>query len=494
MRVSISLTLWLVAVTTLVLAIQGWRQLTEEEDDLYAAAGRELELVTTAVRSSVENSVRDEQEADIDPLLEQLELKDPAFDVFVFRDDGTVLNSSGGTTNLERARVISRQHRDAQTLRVHRLPEGELASVAPLRADGRTWGRLVILRPPHALRADLRDERDSELVTIGALIVLLSVVIWAVVNLRLERPLSRIIGVVRRVAGGDLAVRIRHPGRDELAELSKEFDTMVEVLEETRTQLAREAETRERLEGEMLRANRLSIVGELAATLAHEVGSPLQVLGGRARDVLSRSDLPGDVSRSVGIIVDQVDRVHAIVERFLDVARRKAPVIEDVELESVVGQLIELLGGQTRRGGVRIAVDVPGGLAVPADPAQLQQVLLNLLHNALRASRPGDTVLIRAERSRFRRVPDGPLQPSVAISVEDEGVGIPDGASDTLFQPFFTAWSPEPKRSSGTGLGLSVVKTIVTDHGGIVEVHPGREGKGARFVVRFPTQSREELA
>ena len=487
MRLSVSLGLWLVGLSVLVLGVHGWVQLAEEEDDLYAAVARELTLVATAVRSTVENAVRDDQEADVEALLEQLELKDPAFDVFVFRARAELLGSSwGSATNLTRARALAEGRRDAGSLHIELLEGGDLAVVTPFRSGGRISGHIVILRPPNTLRADLRNERNAALLSIVVLAGILSAGVLLVLQLRLQRPISHMVSVVHRVARGDLSARTQWKGSDELAVLAREFDAMVESLERARLQLAHEAETRERLEGEMLRANRLAIVGELAATLAHEVGSPLQVLGGRARDMVRRDDLPDEVSRSATIIVEQVDRVHRIVENFLDVARRKAPAIEPVNLGVAVDDVVELLSAQARRKGVRFEVELASDVTVRADASQLQQVLLNLLQNALRASQRDNTVWVRASQSSFQRVPEGPMQPSVALSVEDEGPGLPDGNAEIVFQPFFTAWRGDSKHAAGTGLGLSVVRTIVTDHGGMVRAERRPNRPGARFVAHFP--------
>lgn len=468
----------------------GWAQLAAEEEELYAAAGHELGLATTAVRATIENALRDGQEADIAYLLEQLEKKDASFEVFVFGNHEDLRSSSSGSAaNRERARAMMRRHETIDSFRIERLPEGNLAAVVPVRSGGSVLGHVVILRAATALRTHLQKQRDAVFVSIGILIVVLSVVIGAVVRLRLQRPVSHLITAVRRVAAGDLSARIRRPGSDEIAELAREFDSMVDALETIRIQLSREAETRERLEAEMLRTNRLAIAGQLAATLAHEVGSPLQVLGGRARDIVQRTDLPDDVARSARIIADQAERLHTIVERFLDVARRKAPVARDVMLESAVAEVTELLGSQARRAGLRFEVDIHRGLAIRADPAQLQQLMLNLLQNAVRASPRGARIRIHGAPSSIRAAPGGPAKPAVALSVEDEGPGIPEADRRRIFEPFYTAWTADPEAVAGTGLGLSVVKSIVADHGGVIEVHPGANGAGARFIASFPSPS-----
>lgn len=487
MRLSISLGLWLVALSVVVLGVFGWIQLEEEEADLYSAVARELLLVGTAVRSTVENATRDEKEADIEALIEKLELQDPAVDVFVFSHKSELLSRSPGSDgNLSDARQLAAGVRRGAPARVEQLKGGHLGVVVPLMTRGHELGCVVILRPPHVLQADLRDERNATLLSMLTLAGFLSAGVWIVVQLRLQRPISHMVSVVQRVAAGELSARTRLRGADDLEAFGQEFDAMVESLERARFELSREAATRERLEEEMLRANRLAIVGELAATLAHEVGSPLQVLGGRARDMVERADLPIDLRKSVEIMVQQVERVHQIVQNFLDVARRKAPSLETVDLGSIVSDVVELLSPQARRQGVRFQVELVPKPSVLADAAQLQQVLLNLLQNALRASARGQSIWIRVLGSSFQRLPGGPVLASLALSVEDEGCGLPGGDAQVVFQPFFTAWERSSTQPIGTGLGLSVVRTIMADHGGIVRAEDRIGERGTRFVVHFP--------
>lgn len=482
MRLALSLGLWLAILTALVLGTHGWIQLRAERAELTAAAKREMVLVTTAVRSAVENALRDDQEPDVMALLEQLELKDPAVDVFVFEDDVLLGSSRGSEGKLPWARLRVRGAKPGE-LQLESLDSGELVAVAPLRIGGAVRGQLVIVRPSHASDEDLAGERRAIVLSIGVLVGVLSAVIWVVVHLRVHRPMSRVISGVRRFGAGDLSARIGLSGRDEVAELAHEFDVMAQSLEDARRRLSDAAAEREKLEVEMQRANRLAIVGEIAATLAHEIGSPLQVLNGRARDLAARPDLPADARRSASILVEQTHRVHGIVERLLDVARRKVPQLREVDAKLTIHQVVDLLSAGARQVGVRFEVACPEGLELWADPAQLQQVLLNLLQNALRACARGGTVRVHGFRSSFARPAVGTEQPAIAIAVEDTGIGIADEVRDRVFEPFFTAWE-HSSGPSGTGLGLSVVQSIVTDHGGIVSAE--QTTLGARFVVMFP--------
>src|SRR5690606_38534857 len=173
--------------------------------------------------------------------------------------------------------------------------------------------------------------------------------------------------------------------------------------------------------------------------------------------------------RSAAIMVQQTDRVHGIIERLLNVARRKSPTVVRFDVRESVTQVVELLATQARHAGVRLETDISHVPPLCGDPEQIQQVLLNLLQNALRASERGTVIRVGVSSSSFSRGVSANSYPSVAIVVDDQGIGVPQELEERVFEPFFAAWSGEHDRV-GTGLGLAVVKSIVKDHGGTVSV------------------------
>jgi signal transduction histidine kinase len=486
LRLTRSLALWLAGTTAFLLSTYAWTQLRQEREDLTATARREMVLLATAIRSGVENAMRDEQRLDITSLLEQLELQDSTVDIFVFDGAGSLLASSWGSgPHLAAAKDSLRSSDASDALRIDETTPVGLLAAAPLRIRGSLVGRLVVIRPTDVLRADLDAEAEAAVVSTIVLIAALSLVIWLVIRQRVHQPMTRIVTEIRRLSSGDLSGRLDMTGGDELAEIGREFDTMAAALEEARERLLLEAERREQLEVDMQRANKLTVVGELAATLAHEIGSPLQVLNGRARALAVRADLPEDARRSAEILVEQTDRVDRIVQRLLAIARRRASVLVDLDPREPVQLVADLLSVEARRKGARFDCDFHEVPQIRADVDQVQQVALNLLQNALRACSEGGVVQIRIAQSWFTRPSSSLGQPSVAIVVEDTGHGIPDGARSQIFEPFFSAWG-DGGGPGGTGLGLSVVKSIVTEHGGLVTVGPAAAGTGTRFTVHFP--------
>jgi signal transduction histidine kinase len=232
----------------------------------------------------------------------------------------------------------------------------------------------------------------------------------------------------------------------------------------------------------------------MAAEIAHEVGTPLNVIGGRARAIAklanrstgSVADGVADVTKNAGIISGEVERIAKIIRQVLDFSRRRGPTVTRVRLPAVVAEAVELLSETTRRRGIAVEVAVPAPETpdVPGDPDQLQQVCLNLLMNAIHAMPDGGTLRVATPRVVRRKGGLDLAAPAeyVALEIADSGAGIPEAHRDKIFEPFFTTRD----EGQGTGLGLAVSNGIVKDHDGWIEVESA-VGSGAVFRVYLPT-------
>jgi signal transduction histidine kinase len=266
---------------------------------------------------------------------------------------------------------------------------------------------------------------------------------------------------------------------DEVGATARALALLVEDLRVAREQREEEVARRHRLERGLEDVDKYVTVGRLSAGLAHEIGSPLQILEGRAAD-LARKSTDGEVRRVAGILVEQAQRITRIVSQLLAVARRRRPRRLVLDLAAVVQPIVELLRHEARRASVHLelitAADTP---RLEGDPDQLQQVALNLLRNALQAD--ARTVAIRLGPGPLAEA--GPLTTRRAALLEvcDDGRGMSDHARDRAFEPFFTTREAE----GGTGLGLAVVRGIVEEHGGSVSIAP-HSPRGTSFVVRLP--------
>ena len=217
------------------------------------------------------------------------------------------------------------------------------------------------------------------------------------------------------------------------------------------------------------RADRLSAIGQLAAGLAHEIRNPLASIDGAAEVLEVADDRPELRKETVGIIRKECSRLNRLLTSLLDFARPRNPEWGEVNLANVLNSVIDLVSHSAGQ-GIRFHKEIAGRIpTLLGDDEQLTQVMLNLTLNAAQAMPDGGDVWLAA-----KKVEDG-----IAIQVKDQGTGIPDENISKIFDPFFST------KETGSGLGLSVVYQIVTQHGGTVSVARNRD-KGTTFSLFFP--------
>ena len=228
---------------------------------------------------------------------------------------------------------------------------------------------------------------------------------------------------------------------------------------------------RKGLEMQLRRAERLAELGTLASGMAHEIGTPMNVILGRAEYLLQRTDDEG-MKKGLATIVTQVERITKVMNQLLAFARRKAPERRAVDLGEVVEDSLEMF--QERIAQSRITVDKTIEPLLPpilADRDQLIQVLINLVTNSIHAMSEGGRLKLRLAREDSH----------LCLGLSDTGHGIPEEIRSKVFEPFFTT----KDFGKGTGLGLTVVKGIIEEHGGTIAVESAVD-KGTTFWIRLP--------
>jgi signal transduction histidine kinase len=257
---------------------------------------------------------------------------------------------------------------------------------------------------------------------------------------------------------------------------------MVTELREARYRLEEEAKSRHRLQHALQEADKLIAIGQLSAGLAHEIGSPLQVLKGRARTLLTRNHDAAEVRRIAEILISQTDRLTRIVEQLLRFTRRRPASLSRSDLRSAINNVLDLMQYEAHRRDVSLTLT--GAETLPplwVETDEIQQITLNLIANALVATPRGGRVTMHVEESKLPPRNGGGEIPAVRLVVMDTGCGISPDVRERLFEPFFTTRAAE----GGTGLGLAVVKSLVTEHGGAIAVE-SELGVGSRFSVSLP--------
>jgi len=365
-----------------------------------------------------------------------------------------------------------------------------LRYVQPFRwPDGRTAAVEVRHNLGHVQRdfaAAIRERIAARLV----ILVFFVLAIVAITRWSIARPIQALIRAARAVGGGDLTQRIDARRADELGALAEEFNRMGENLQHEHQALLEQSEERLRLEREVQQTQKLAAVGMLAAEVAHEVGTPLNVVSGHA-EALERA-IPRDhpERRHLDMIQQQTDRIAAIIRSLLDYTRPRRSELRPEAVPPILARVANLLESRYRSKRARIALELPEDLpSALADADQLQQVFINLLGNALDASPPGAKVRVTAgpdpllpDDNRVEIVRGEADAPRlVSIHILDEGPGMTSEELAHVFEPFFST----KKRGQGTGLGLPIVEEIIRAHRGEVALL-SIPGHGTESIVRLP--------
>ena len=345
-------------------------------------------------------------------------------------------------------------------------------------------GGLEFALPETELKADERDIIRRTALLVGGML-LISGLLAVVLGVRLVgRPLEQLMVKARRIGGGDLTGPVHLRSRDELAELAENLNAMCANLTESQTRLRQETAARITALEQLRHADRLKTVGRLASGIAHELGTPLNVVAGRAGLIGSGKLAAEQINESAAAIKLEAGKMTAIIRQLLDFARASTPRKSPVDLRTVVRQTIDMLDSIAAKQKVRLVFAADAEEAVAEiDAGQVQQVLTNLAINAIQAMPQGGEVRFVLRRCLDRPSDGGSDGPSAfyAIEIHDQGVGIPAEHLQQLFEPFFTT----KEVGSGTGLGLSIAYGIVQEHGGRIDVN-SRVGEGSCFTVFLP--------
>ena len=361
-----------------------------------------------------------------------------------------------------------------------------LFTYTPLSLEGERPAALVLATSIAPIDAFARSIRRRAVALAATSALLGAVVTFSLGVLMVGRPLHAIIGKLRRVGTGDLHDPLILRGRDELAELAGSVNSMCDDLAEAHERVRRATIERIKAFEQLRHADRLATVGTLASGIAHELGTPLNVVSGRAGLIGRGSLSPEDVIASTEIIRAQTDRMTTIIRQLLDFARRQDAAVAMVNVHDLLQESTKLLKSIARKSSVEI--DLPAKSDMPpvsADRGQLEQVFTNLIMNAIQAMPGGGRIEVTlvAIHAKPPEGHDGHEGEYLRIDVQDEGEGIPAENLRHLFDPFFTTKDV----GEGTGLGLSIAWGIVNDHGGWIDVS-SRPGEGSCLSVFLPLE------
>jgi two-component system NtrC family sensor kinase len=292
---------------------------------------------------------------------------------------------------------------------------------------------------------------------------------------KLLQPVERLVQASNEVSHGNFSPDIGVVSKSEIGVLQKTFTSMLASLQERDKRIRAETELK------LLQSEKQASIGRLAAGVAHEINNPLTGVLTFTHMLLQRKDITGDIRSDLQTIAQQTERVRGIVKNLLGFSRQTEINPEPTDINRVVSTAVLLMRNQALVKGVSLKFKPGEGIPLLIiDANQMQGVMLNLLLNALDATKRGDSIMMTTSigTSGMR----GSIQ-GVNITVKDTGCGIPPENLDKLFDPFFTT----KEVGQGTGLGLAVSDGIVQRHGGNIKVQ-STVNKGSTFTVWLPIE------
>ncbi|UCG22464.1 MAG: MCP four helix bundle domain-containing protein [Deltaproteobacteria bacterium] len=315
-------------------------------------------------------------------------------------------------------------------------------------------------------RAQTRLIKGMTLVALPSVLVLGLLLAYILLN-QILKPIR-----ILSMEAGD--VDIESPLPIEMTALRQRVHSLMEDVDQTQSEL-------QQSRAHLLQAEKLAMVGKLAAGVAHTIRNPLTSVNMRLFSLERSLELSQTQQEDFEVIAEEVRHIDNIVQNFLEFARPPKLKIQSISPSEVVDMALQLLRHRLESYGVQVELDRQNHLPqIEGDPEQLKEVLVNLLVNSCEAMGEGGLIVIREEEGVAE-----PLGRVVVIRVKDNGPGIPKSVRDKVFQPFYST------KEEGTGLGLSIAYRIVEEHGGWLSLK-SKEGEGTTFTITLPC--REDAA
>jgi len=466
------LLLFLLPPILLVAAAAGWYSLRSLERQIEARMEKDIELIARALRLPVSHAMERGREGSVAQALDSAFRIGRVYGVYVYDEAGERIAASGpespSVETEQAARLASLEERQGTFESV--AGEEVFSYFVPLTdSGGRVNGLLQLTRRGSDFRDYVGGVRRQALALLLVTGLALATVVLYGHHRAVGLPVRRLRAGMARVGAGERDHRLPVEGPRELGELAAGVNGMLDSLAQQEALLAGQRAERAALEARLVQSEKMAAIGRLAAGVAHELGTPLNVVDGKAQRALRREDLPPRAASALQEIRAEVQRVGSIVRQLMDFGRSNPLALESERADRLVRSVLARVDGEARRSRrVEIASDGPAPV-LAVDRVRLEQALANLLENALQASR---------ERVRI-----GWFETSeqAGFAIEDDGPGIPEEDRPRIFEPFYTT---KPV-NRGTGLGLAVAHAAVRDHEGTIEVGRSELG-GARVRIVLP--------
>lgn len=433
----------------------------------------DVELMARAIRLPISDSLEQGEDGGVRKALESVFRIGRVYGAYVYDTEGDLVAAVGAVNPQPRRREVADIAAEGERQGGYDRIQGQVvySYFVPLSdSGGRISGLLQVTRRGsdfEELVTSLRFQAFAFIAVAGAVITLLVLVGH---RRAIGKHFDHLTWTMAQVESGQRQHRASTEGPREIAVLSGALNTMLDGMARAEQEIAERRDAQMRLEDRLRHAEKLAAIGRLASGVAHELGTPLSVIDGKAQRALRRMEGDSPAGRALGQIRHEVARMEHIVRQLLDFGRGANRQYR----RTSAGDLAVAASAATEQEFLQRNVDLElvgerPGPELYVDPVRVEQVLVNLFRNAAQSG---------AGKVRVGWVEE---DDTVCFTVNDDGPGVPEDMRDRLFEPFFTTKSV----GEGTGLGLAVVHGIVTEHGGDIRFVDGALG-GAGVTVRFP--------
>ena len=386
------------------------------------------------------------------------------------------------------------QLREGKTVSL-RLPDehGEILryTYIPVEVGTAGQGALELSQPLSSLKRFTRRMIIRAVTVTSSLALVYGLILYLFINRKIRVPLNRLTEQANRIGRGDLAVDHTVTGNDELAVMARTMNNMCSSLIIAKEKIKFEYDARLKTIEQLRHTERLSTFGLISAGIAHEIGTPLNVVDGRAKMIITEELDAEEIRACAAIIKTQAERMTVIIRQLLDFTRRPEQHIAKENIVFIIKQIFQLLHPMASRQRVHFTLNRAEEVDVMlyADGSQIQQVLINLLMNSIQAMPEGGTVCVNLTNEMLAPAQFAEQAPRMHLKIHivDEGEGICQENIEHIFTPFFTTKT----LGTGTGLGLSIAHGIVEEHGGWIEVESDVRN-GTSFSVYLPMREMDQ--
>lgn len=455
----LTLILYVVAPLALSLGLSGWVALTTWERNVEQRLQSDLEMVARAIQLPLSYAMERDRDGGVEQALESALSLDSVYSAYAYDLEGDQIASAGEADPEPERDKLTEMASEGER-------RGEYGQVGTRRVfsyfiplkDSRqqSTGLLQLTRRERDFRRYINRTRKQALLLLGAGVFVMAALVVFGQHQALGRHFRRLTEGMRRIAAGESEHRMSLTGPREISAISASFNEMLDSIQSAEAEIRRNRQQQLLLEKQLRQTEKLAAVGQLAAGVAHELGTPLSTISGTTQRELRRQQEDGRTAKAFQRIRSEVNRMEIIIRQLLDFSHKRELQYRTLRASQVADSATAAVTEEAQRRGTNIEVD--GEAEAPnfeADPIRLEQALVNLLRNAIQACDAGTVRL-------GWRVEDNQM----IFAVDDSGPGIPEEVLPRLFEPFFTTKNV----GEGTGLGLAVVYGIVEEHGGDIRV------------------------